>query len=159
MAAKLTERQKRFCDEYLIALNATQAAIRAGYSKKTAKVIGSENLTKPDIAARIEKRRAAQIKRTEITADRVLLELARIAFVDGSAFATITARGKVKFTPTDELTHDQKAVIAGVKNGKFGTEIKTNDKVRALELLGKHLGLFDSGSLQPDEGVQIIDDV
>ena len=159
MAAKLTERQKRFCDEYLIDLNATQAAIRAGYSKKTAKVIGSENLTKPDIAARIEKRRAAQIKRTEITADRVLLELARIAFVDGSAFATITARGKVKFTPTDELTHDQKAVIAGVKNGKFGTEIKTNDKVRALELLGKHLGLFDSGSLQPDEGVQIIDDV
>lgn len=159
MAAKLTERQKRFCDEYLIDLNATQAAIRAGYSKKTAKVIGSENLTKPDIAARIEKRRAAQIKRTEITADRVLLELARIAFVDGSAFATITARGKVKFTPTDELTNDQRAVIAGVKNGKFGTEIKTNDKVRALELLGKHLGLFDSGSLQSDEGVQIIDDV
>ena len=159
MAAKLTERQKRFCDEYLIDLNATQAAIRAGYSKKTAKVIGSENLTKPDIAARIEKRRASQIKRTEITADRVLLELARIAFVDGSAFATITARGKVKFTPTDELTNDQRAVIAGVKNGKFGTEIKTNDKVRALELLGKHLGLFDSGSLQPDEGVQIIDDV
>ena len=159
MAAKLTERQKRFCDEYLIDLNATQAAIRAGYSKKTAKVIGSENLTKPDIAARIEKRRAAQIKRTEITADRVLLELARIAFVDGSAFATITARGKVKFTPTDELTNDQRAVIAGVKNGKFGTEIKTNDKVRALELLGKHLGLFDSGSLQSDAGVQIIDDV
>ena len=159
MAAKLTEHQKRFCDEYLIDLNATQAAIRAGYSKKTAKVIGSENLTKPDIAARIEKRRASQIKRTEITADRVLLELARIAFVDGSAFATITARGKVKFTPTDELTNDQRAVIAGVKNGKFGTEIKTNDKVRALELLGKHLGLFDSGSLQPDEGVQIIDDV
>ena len=159
MAAKLTERQKRFCDEYLIDLNATQAAIRAGYSKKTAKDIGSENLTKPDIAARIEKRRAAQIKRTEITADRVLLELARIAFVDGSAFATITARGKVKFTPTDELTNDQRAVIAGVKNGKFGTEIKTNDKVRALELLGKHLGLFDSGSLQSDAGVQIIDDV
>ena len=159
MAAKLTERQKRFCDEYLIDLNATQAAIRAGYSKKTAKVMGSENLTKPDIAARIEKRRAAQIKRTEITADRVLLELARIAFVNGSAFATITARGKVKFTPTDELTNDQRAVIASVKNGKFGTEIKTNDKVRALELLGKHLGLFDSGSLQSDEGVQIIDDV
>lgn len=159
MAAKLTERQKRFCDEYLIDLNATQAAIRAGYSEKTAKVIGSENLTKPDIAARIEKRRAAQIKRTEITADRVLLELARIAFVDGSAFATITARGKVKFTPTDELTNDQRAVIAGVKNGKFGTEIKTNDKVRALELLGKHLGLFDGDRSPSDEGVQIIDDV
>ena len=159
MAAKLTERQKRFCDEYLIDLNATQAAIRAGYSKKTAKVIGSENLTKPDIAARIEKRRAAQIKRTEITADRVLLELARIAFVDGSAFATITARGKVKFTPTDEITNDQKAVIAGVKNGKFGTEIKTNDKVRALELLGKHLGLFDGDRSPSDEGVQIIDDL
>ena len=147
MPAKMTDRQKKFCDEYLIDLNATQAAIRAGYSEKTAYSISNELLKKP------------QIKRTEITADRVLLELARIAFVDGSAFATITACGKVKFTPTDELTNDQRAVIAGVKNGKFGTEIKTNDKVRALELLGKHLGLFDSGSLQPDEGVQIIDDV
>lgn len=159
LPAKLTDRQKKFCDEYLIDLNATQAAIRAGYSEKTAYSISNELLKKPEIIARIKKRRDDQIKRTEITADRVLLELARIAFVDGSAFATITARGKVKFTPTDELTNDQRAVIAGVKNGKFGTEIKTNDKVRALELLGKHLGLFDSGSLQPDEGVQIIDDV
>ena len=84
------------------------------------------------------------------------MELARIAFVDGSTFATITARGKVKFTPTDELTHDQRAVIAGVKNGKFGTEIKTNDKVRALELLGKHLGMFKdrvevSGTLKAEQ--------
>ena len=159
MSAKLTERQTRFCDEYLIDLNATQAAVRAGYSKKTAGSIGNELLKKPEIVARIKKRRDAQIKRTEITADRVLLELARIAFVNGSAFATITARGKIKFTPTDDLTPDQRSVIASVKNGKFGTEIKTNDKVRALELLGKHLGLFDGDRGQSDEGVQIIDDV
>lgn len=139
----LTPKQERFVDEYLTDLNATQAAIRAGYSEKTAYSIGEENLKKPEIAARIEKRRAAQIKRTEITADRVVMELARIAFADGTAFAEITPRGAVKLTPTKELAPDQRAAFAGVKKGKFGTEIKLHDKVKALELLGKHLGVFD----------------
>lgn len=139
----LTPKQERFVAEYLIDLNATQAAIRAGYSEKTAYSIGEENLRKPEIAEKIKKFRDAQIERTSITADRVVMELARIAFADGTAFAKITPRGAVKLTPTKDLSPDQRAAFAGVKKGKFGTEIKLCDKVKALELLGKHLGVFD----------------
>lgn len=72
MAKKLTAKQQRFIEEYLVDCNATQAAIRAGYSKKTAKVIGAENLTKPDIATAVADALEEQAKRTRITADDVL---------------------------------------------------------------------------------------
>jgi len=78
----LTDKQKRFVEEYLLDLNATQAAIRAGYSAKTAGSIGEENLRKPEIAAAIQEAQDARSKRTEITADRVLQELAKIGFAD-----------------------------------------------------------------------------
>jgi len=78
----LTDKQKRFVEEYLVDLNATQAAIRAGYSAKTAGSIGEENLKKPEIAAAIQEAMDARSKRTEITADRVLQELAKIGFAD-----------------------------------------------------------------------------
>lgn len=78
----LTEKQQRFVDEYLVDLNATQAAIRAGYSADTARAIGHENLTKPDIQLAIAEARKAQQQRTQITADRVVLELGLIAFAD-----------------------------------------------------------------------------
>ena len=76
---KLTPKQARFVQEYLIDLNAAQAAIRAGYSAKTARVIGHENLTKPDIAAAIKKAMAERAERTELTADWVVDELRKIA--------------------------------------------------------------------------------
>ena len=69
---KLTPKQARFVEEYLVDLNATQAAIRAGYSEQTARVIGHENLTKPDIQKAITERRQEMQQRTAITADRVL---------------------------------------------------------------------------------------
>ncbi|MGN0585857.1 MAG: terminase small subunit [Oscillospiraceae bacterium] len=124
-------------------LNATQAAIRAGYSKKTAFSIGVENLKKPLIQEHISDLRAQQSKRTEITADRVLSELAAIAFADRTEIAKINDKGFVEFTPTDKLPKELKKVISGIKEGKFGIEVATADKVRALELLGKHLGIFD----------------
>lgn len=80
----MTKKQKRFAEEYLIDLNATQAAIRAGYSPGTAKSIGSENLTKPDVQACIAKAMAERSKRTGVNADRVVTELAKIAFVNAS---------------------------------------------------------------------------
>ncbi len=77
----MTAKQKQFCEEYLIDLNATQAAIRAGYSPDTAKSVGSENLTKPDLRRRIDAEIAERSKRTGVNADRVVRELAKIAFV------------------------------------------------------------------------------
>ena len=78
----LTEKQRRFVAEYLVDLNATQAAIRAGYSSKTAHSVGHENLRKPEISAAVQEAMKAREQRTEITQDRVLQELARIAFFD-----------------------------------------------------------------------------
>jgi len=77
---EITAKQRRFCEEYLIDLNGTQAAIRAGYSARTAKAIASENLTKPYIAAEIAAAFAARSERTEVTQDQVLKELTRIGF-------------------------------------------------------------------------------
>ena len=144
MSSKLNDRQKRFADEYLIDFNATEAAKRAGYSEKTAYSMGSENLKKPDILAYIEKRKKARIDRTQITQDKVIIELAKIAFADGMDFATVGKRNRVLLTPTEDLPLEKRAAVASVKKGAKGAvEVKTYDKVKALELLGKHLGLWD----------------
>lgn len=161
--AKLTPKQKRFVEEYLIDLNATQAAIRAGYSPKTVKSIGQENLTKPDLQKAITRAMEERSRRTQITQDRVLKELAKIAFSNGSDFAKVVTKPVIKqtinettgeweekevqqqfveLTDTDQLSEDKKAAIAGIKEGKFGIEVQSCDKVKALELIGKHLGMF-----------------
>ncbi len=95
------------------------------------------------VQEQITELRSRQSKRTEITADMVLNELAAIAFADRTEIAKINEKGFVEFTPTDKLPKDLKKVISGIKEGKFGIEVVTADKVRALELLGKHLGIFD----------------
>lgn len=138
----MTKKQKRFIEEYLIDLNATQAAIRAGYSPETAKSIGNENLTKPDIRAHIDKAIAERSKRTGVNADRVLMELAKIAFVNPTdVIDPETATVKAAASANDT------AAIQSVKVKTFGEdglerEIKMADKLKALELLGKHLGMF-----------------
>lgn len=145
LSKRLTNKQKRFCEEYLIDLNGTQAAIRAGYSPDTAAVIASENLTKPNIRARIDKAIAERSKRTGVNADRVIQELAKIAFVNASDFIDLK-EGVLREGAVSEDT----AVISGVKvkrsitdNGEtIEREIKLADKIKALELLGKHLGMF-----------------
>lgn len=159
----LTEKQARFVAEYLVDLNATQAAIRAGYSERTAEVIGYENLRKPQISAAIEQAIQDRQRRTEITQDRVLQELARIAFANGTDFARIVSSPtvttvvdeegytqqvlqpvrRVELVDTEKVDPDKLAAIASIKEGKFGIEVKSYDKIRALELLGQHLGMFD----------------
>ena len=152
----MTKKQTRFVEEYLIDLNATQAAIRAGYSPDTAKSIGSENLTKPDIQARIAKAMAERSRRTGVNADRVIMELAKIAFVNASdVIDADTATVKADALPEDT------AAIQSVKVKTFGEdglerEVKMADKLKALELLGKHLGMFKdkvelSGSLETEK--------
>ncbi len=146
---KLTEKQKRFCEEYLIDLNATKAAIRAGYSEKTAEQTASRMLSFVKVQEQLNKLREQQSKRTEITADMVLRELAAIAFSDRTELAKIDSDGVVNFTPTDQLSPEIKKAIAGIKEGKFGTEVSSYDKVRALELLGKHLEIFEKRRTDP----------
>lgn len=73
--ASLNPKQKMFCKEYLIDLNATQASIRAGYSKKTASIIGFENLRKPNIQKEIDKLMGQRNERVQLTADKVLSDI------------------------------------------------------------------------------------
>lgn len=159
--AKLTEKQKRFVAEYLVDLNATQAAIRAGYSPKTANRIGSQNLSKVDVQTEIEKRRASLRNKLEITQEKVIEELAAVAFANGADFAQVTKTGLVRIIPTEDIPQDKRKAIASIKEGQYGTEVKVHDKVKALELLAKHLGMFDSkngGSETPENNIfEVID--
>lgn len=143
--AKLTAKQQRFCDEYLIDLNATQAAIRAGYKEKYAHTNANKLLQNTRIAEYIAERTNDRAKRTEITQDKVLKELATIAFSNITDYARVVEKEGykgVELVLTDELTEDQRKALAVIKEGKNGLEVKPYDKVRALELLGKHLGMW-----------------
>lgn len=178
--AQLTLKQKIFVDEYLIDLNATQAAIRAGYSKKTAYRTGADNLIKPQIQAQIQKRMKDREERTEITQDFVLRELYAIANANGADFAKVVkksitqpvldAEGSliqkeefynvVEIEPTDRLPDEKKKAIAGIKQGRHGIEVNTCDKIRALELLGKHLGMFtDKVKVDIDGGLDKLESI
>lgn len=149
MAKKLTNKQARFVEEYLVDLNATAAARRAGYSAKNADKIGPELVGKTRIMAAIQEKMSARSERTNITQDRVLRELARVAFFDPRKMFD-DAGGAKHVTKLDD---DTAAAVAGLD---VATEIdrdndsvetttrkyKIADKLRALELLGKHLGMF-----------------
>lgn len=169
--ARLTEKQARFVAEYLVDMNATEAAKRAGYSEKTAYSIGFENLRKPEIQEAIQAAMAERAKRTEITQDMVIRELAKVAFSNGTDFARVVSTPvpttivdeegnvqqvirpvqHVELVDTDQLSPDKRAAIAGIKEGKFGIEVKGYDKIKALELLGQHLGMFTGKEGQKDE--------
>lgn len=140
----MTEKQKIFADEYLIDLNATRA-YRVAYPSvkrdETARANSSRMLTNANVAKYIADRMQERQKRTEITQDRVLEELAAIAFARATDYAEVKSEC-VRIKDTDSLTDQQIKAIAGIKEGKFGIELKLNDKEKALELLGRHLGMF-----------------
>lgn len=139
---KLTDKQKKFIDEYLVDLNATQAAIRAGYKEKAAYRTGAENLRKPQIQEEIQKRMEERQKRTEITQDMVLQELAAIAFARATDYVSVMG-GMVQVKDTDQLSDSQIAAIAGIKETQNGIEVKLGSKEKTLELLGRHLGMWN----------------
>lgn len=206
----LTLKQQRFVDEYLVDLNATQAAIRAGYSPDTAGAIGHENLKKPEIALALQEARRAQQERTGITADRVLREIALVAFADarelsqvvkgccrhcwgeghkrqrtigemnaamalwqknGGTPADFDEEGGIGYNPhrpphpecpdclghghahvvigdTRNLTPAALALYAGAKETKYGIEMLTHSKMAAVEMLNKHLGVYEKDNQQ-----------
>lgn len=140
----MTEKQKIFADEYLIDLNATRA-YKVAYPRvkndETAAAAAARLLKNVKVVTYIEKRMQDRQKRTEVTQDRVIEELAAIAFARATDFAQIV-NGNVVLKDTADLTESQIKAIAGIKEGKFGIELKLNDKEKALELLGRHLGMF-----------------
>ena len=143
MASKpLTPKQARFVAEFLIDCNATQAAIRAGYSSKTAASVGQENLRKPEIAARIAEHEARLRKENSMSGDRTLRELACLVFSDIRKVFHLDGRVKM----IHEVDADTAAAIAfyevTVVDGRQRVKIKLWDKNAALEKAMKHLGLF-----------------
>lgn len=151
--SKLTEKQKLFANEYLVDLNATRAykeVYKSCKKNETAWVNGSKLLRNTKVAQYIDERMKDREIRTEITQDKVLQELAKIAFSNGTDFAKVVEveddkgnkYSEVKIIPTDELDEDKKKAIAAIKETKFGISVESCDKVKALELLGKHLGMF-----------------
>lgn len=199
--AKLTPKQQRFVDEYLIDLNATQAAIRAGYSPKTARQIGEQNLSKLDIQQAIEQAKAERSARTKITQDEVLKmwhDLATVDYNEISQLLNVNCRycwgidHEYQYTPkewqrvcesadkeqasrppfggddfnhkrvpnpncpecgglgearihlhdTDRLSPQAKLAYQGAKAGKFGIEVLTTDRMKALDNIARHLGMF-----------------
>lgn len=149
----LRGKQQRFVDEYLIDRNATQAAIRAGYSAKTATVIGAENLTKPNIKEAIAIGEAELAERTKITQDKVMKELEKIGFSNMLDYITVTEGGD-PVTDFSALTRDQAAAISEIVVEEYTegrgddarnvkrTKFKLSDKRSALVDMGKHLGMF-----------------
>lgn len=142
----LRPKQERFCREYLVDLNATQAAVRSGYSARTARAIGSENLAKPDIQTRLAELRIELAAATGITPDRVLKELGRIAFADARRVMT-WGPGGVKLIDSSTLTEDDAAIVAELSESvtKEGGSIRLKmwDKLAALDRIAKHLGMFN----------------
>ncbi|MCT7911661.1 terminase small subunit [Arcobacter lacus] len=157
MSLKLTPKQKLFCDYYLISLNATEASIKAGYSKKTAKEIGAENLTKPNIKEYLQNSMNKRAEKLEITADKVIGEIAKLAFANTTDILEITDTSiKIKDLSKLDTSCISSAEEVFDKDGcRVGVKVKLHDKTKNLELLGRHLGLFkDKVEISVDEQVQ-----
>jgi phage terminase small subunit len=140
----MTELQKAFVREFLVDLNAAQAAIRAGYNGKAAALWGHRTLKRPDVSAAIAAQMDRRQRRTEVTQDRVVEELARIALLDVRQF--YDEAGNLR--DIHELPEQTAAALRGMdvvieSGGERVRKIHLADKVKALELLGRHMGMFD----------------
>lgn len=162
--AQLTPRQKRFTEEYLKDLNATQAAIRAGYAANSADVEGVRLLGNAKVAEVISQLQKARSERTEITTDMVVKEFAKMGFSNIKNYFSTGWYAK----DVDELTDEQAAAIAsvekivtvtnfdGVTNEKTVFKFRLHDKRGSLDSLGKHLGMFEKVSNDNEVIIRIL---
>lgn len=142
----MTDKQKRFVEEYLIDLNATQAAIRAGYKPDSANKVGAELLGKTRVSEAIAKAMADRSKRTGVNADRIVTELAKIAFANaGDIIDPVDGRIKEDAAPEDlaAIQSIKVKTMDGAKMSSMEREVKLSEKTKALELLGKHIGMWN----------------
>ena len=141
--ANLTPKQQRFVEEYLIDLNATQAAIRAGYSEKTAKVIAAQNLSKLNVQEAIEEAQSKRAEQTQIDAAYVLRRLVEIDQMD----VLDIMDDQMKIRPVNEWPKVWRQYVVNLENLELSDgegcfkKIKWPDKVKNLELLGKHVSV------------------
>lgn len=150
----LPDKHARFVAEYLIDMNAKEAAIRAGYSEKAARQQGCRLLAMPEVAEAVAAGQRRKQAKLEITADRVLRELALIAFADLGDCTQVNAAGDVQVLPLDSMRPEARRAIGELTQTvtesrvdgervveKVRTTIKHHSKVQALQMLVKHLGL------------------
>lgn len=141
--ANLTPKQQRFVEEYLIDLNATQAAIRSGYSEKTAKVIAAQNLSKLNVQEAIEEAQSKRAEQTQIDAAYVLRRLVEIDQMD----VLDIMDDQMKIRPVNEWPKVWRQYVVNLENLELSDgegcfkKIKWPDKVKNLELLGRHVSV------------------
>jgi len=172
---KLSPMRQRFVNEYLKDLNATQAAIRAGYSEKTAYSQGQRLLKKVEVKAAVDAAIARRDKRLEVDQDKVIRELVKIGladikdylsyrsekklvFVDDDGEPIIDYQPIIELVPSDDVDGTLVQEVSLSQKGVFS--FKLADKMKALELLGRHLGMFtDNVNLSGEVGVKVVDDI
>jgi len=159
---ELTPKQMIFCKEYLIDMNATRAIIEAGYSKKSADTQGSRMLRNVKVKTYIDEMMKKRAERLDITADNVLKEISHTAFFD---IRKIFDNNVIK--ETDQLDDNTAKALGSIKvrrekqgNGNYDEviEVKSNDKLKALDMLARHLGLYatDNEQTKPEHTAPII---
>jgi phage terminase small subunit len=155
--SELTAKQERFCQEYVVDSNATQAAIRVGFSKKTANVQAARLLTNVNIRNRIKELQQELQMKTSVTAERVINELAKIAFADARSFFDSNGNlipieqldeGAAGALSSFEVSIEKSAIEEETFEQSSTKKIRLWDKVKALESLGKHLGIFEEHNKQ-----------
>ena len=143
-----------FAQEYIVDLNATRAAIRAGYTERHAAVTASKLLRNTNVEYWIDEAQELKARSRNITVDRVLEEYRRIAFAQTTDMTTLKG-GYVQIKDTDSLTTEQKSAISQIRQKKDGElEVKFYDKLKALDSLAKYLGLFSDKNTGQNPGVQ-----
>ena len=146
----------KFIEQYILTLNATDSAIIAGYSERSAYSTGHRLLKNAEVQKKLQKERAMARKKFEINQEKVLNELARIGFGLTTDLISIDEEGNVTFKNIDDLDEDQKAMISEFTsirsvNGDIvttTTKVRVYDKLKALEMLSRHLGLFEKDNKQ-----------
>lgn len=153
----ITEKQKAFVEKYLVDLNATRAykeIYRSVKNDNVAAVNASKLLRNPNVIAYLSERQKELQKRTEVTQEKIIHELAAIAFADVTDYVQITEHEgmpMVELTPTKDIPIRKRAAIASIKQGNNGIEIKLHNKLDALDKLGRHLGMFKERDIENEE--------
>jgi phage terminase small subunit len=149
----LTPQQELFVRQYVLDLNATKAALRAGYNKKNARQHGSYLLSKSDVKAAINARLERRYEKIDIKTDDVLRLMRKFAFTDLSGVFEVRG-GRCYITDTAHLSEDQMACISEIRQTAEGIQVKLINREKMIELLGRHMGMF-LDKLEHSGGVKV----